>query len=76
MEVEELPILSSVEGKVKEGSKIKIKIIDCKRLDCENYDICHNPAVEENKDYKISKVIGEMNCKINKNLMKVELSEI
>jgi len=76
VEVEELPIVSSLEGKIKEGSKTKVKIIDCKRLDCENYDICHNPAVEENRDYKISKVIGEMNCKIGKKLMKVELSEI
>lgn len=76
VEVEELPIVSSVEGRIKEGNKVRIRFIDCKRMDCENYNICHEPAVEENRDYKISKVLGEMDCMIGKEMMKVELTEI
>ncbi|RLF57821.1 MAG: hypothetical protein DRN25_05965 [Thermoplasmata archaeon] len=76
VEVEELPLLAGVEGKVREGSKIKIKVLDCKRLDCENFEICHNPAIEGNKDYKVLKILGKMECKLEKDMKKVELAEI
>jgi len=76
VEVEELPVIAGMEGKVKEGSKVKVKAMDCKRLDCENFEICHNPAIDQNKEYKIGKILGDMKCRLGKRMVKVELSEI
>ncbi|HDO19763.1 MAG TPA: UPF0179 family protein [Thermoplasmatales archaeon] len=76
VEVKELPIVVILDKKVKEGDKVKISAIDCKRLDCEYFECCTSPPTEGNKDYKVTKVIGKIECKLGKELKKVEISEV
>lgn len=76
VEVEELPIVAVVEKRVREGEKLKVPPIECRRLDCENHDLCLNLGVEPQKEYKVSKIIEKLNCKAGRELTKVELEEI
>ena len=76
VEVEELPAIAVVDKKVRVGEKLKISPIECRRLDCENFDICLNFTVDPQKEYRVSKILGKLNCKMGKEPVKVELEEI
>ncbi len=75
VEVEELPIVAAVNKDARLGSKVKIETMDCMHLDCENYELCHNPAIQENKSYKILKILEPINCLDGRSLVKAELSD-
>ena len=74
IEVQEEPILISTDEKIKEGSKTKIKTINCRSIGCPNYSIC-NEKINKEKKYKIKKVIEKIECPLGYSLQKIEITE-
>ena len=74
VEVEELPIVTTIDKKLSTGNKIKIEKKDCKSIGCSNYNLCTNKALHKDKKYKITMVYNEIiDCPMGYNLQKVEL---
>jgi len=76
VEVDELPLIAAVRKGTRKNAKIKIKSPNCAHLDCKYYELCHNPAVLEDKEYKVIKLLEPIECKEGKGLIKAELSDI
>ncbi|HEC81970.1 MAG TPA: UPF0179 family protein [Thermoplasmatales archaeon] len=77
VEVEELPIVAPVEkNNAKKGSEVRITTMDCMHLDCNNFELCHNPAVQSNKKYRVVEPLEEIECMDGRSLMKAEVSGI
>ncbi len=74
VEVQESPIIISIDEKLKEGSTTKLKSINCRSIGCKNYDSC-NMIINNEKNYKIKKIIEKIECPLGYNLQKVEISE-
>jgi len=74
VEVQELPIITTVDSKFSAGSKIKIEQKNCINIGCNYYEIC-NVKIQKDKEYKISKILEKVECPKKLNLQKVELSE-
>jgi len=76
VEVQELPIVTTIDKKLSKGSKTKIEKKDCKSIGCPFYDLCTNKAVQKDKKYKITKIYKEnIDCPMGYNLQKAELKE-
>ena len=75
IEVQELPILTTVDKKFTEGSKIKIEREKCGNIGCLYYDLCNDIAVSKDKTYKIIKVHESVNCPEGYELKKAELTD-
>jgi uncharacterized protein (UPF0179 family) len=75
VEVKELPIIISIDAEVDVGASIKIKKKKCRQRDCENYDICMNPAVSEDKPYTVATTPQNITCPLKYTLYKVEVTE-
>ncbi len=74
VEVQENPLIISTEEKIKEGSTVKIKAINCNSIGCPNIEFCSN-IINKDKSYKIKKVIEKIDCPLGYKLQKVEISE-
>ena len=74
VEVQDLPITIAVDSKLSEGSTIKIDSKGCKSIGCNNYELC-NVSLNKEKKYKIIKIIEKIDCPLDYDLNKVELSE-
>jgi hypothetical protein len=74
VEVQELPIKTSIDKKYTKGSKTKIEKDECENIGCEYYEIC-STAVQKDKKYKVSKIIEKIKCPIDYDLQIVELEE-
>lgn len=74
VEVQELPILTSIDIKYSEGSCSKIEKENCGSIGCKHYELC-NVSVAKGKKYKILKVFEEIECPMGFQIHKVELKE-
>mgnify|MGYP000075011362 CR=1 FL=1 len=74
IEVEELPIITSIDKKYSEGSKTKIKKENCDSIGCEYYEICSTP-IQKDKEYLIAKIIEDIECPLGYDIQKVEIKE-
>ena len=75
VEVEELPLFTSVEETVTEGSDVKIAKNDCTSIGCVHYDLCTNRALQKDRTYKVLKVYEAIECPIHHKLKRAELSD-
>lgn len=76
VEVQELPIVTSIDKKLSIGSKTIIERRDCKSIGCCNYYLCNNKALKKDKKYKITKILSKnIDCPMGYNLQKAELRE-
>jgi len=76
VEVQELPIVSSIDKKLSLGSKTIIDRKDCKSIGCINYNLCNNKALKKDKKYKIIKIFDKsLDCPMGYILQKAELRE-
>lgn len=73
MEVQELPIIASIDKKLSEGSITKIEQKECKMVNCNNYDICHSIAIQSGKKYRIVKTYESLECPLDYDLKRAEL---
>ena len=74
VEIQELPIVTTADRKIMEGTKQKLEPKNCIHIGCNYYDLCNNPAIQKDKECKIEKTLGEINCPIGRELQKVEIS--
>ena len=72
VEVQELPIITSVDKKYSEGDKTKIEKDECNNIGCEHFLICSTP-IQKDKSYKINKIIEKIKCPIDLDIQIVEL---
>lgn len=74
IEVQELPIITTVDKNLSEGSKTKIEKGECNSVGCVHYNIC-NIKLQKDKQYGITKIINDIECPLGYKLNKVELKE-
>lgn len=74
IEVEELPIRTSIDKKLSEGANTKIEKKPCNNIGCENYEYC-SIELQKDKNYKITKIIKEIKCPIGYELQLAELTD-
>ena len=74
VEVQDLPITIAIDSKLSEGSTIKIEDKGCRSIGCENYELC-NGSLNKDKKYKIIKIFEKIDCPLDYDLQKAELSE-
>jgi len=74
VEVQDLPILITVDSKLSEGDSIKIEDKGCRSIGCINYELC-NTSQNKVKKYKIIKILEKLECPLDYNLNKAEVSE-
>ena len=74
VEVEERPILTSIDRKLSKGAIVKIEKKDCKNIGCTYYDLC-NRDINTEKKYKILKIHENIECPLGYKLKKAELSD-
>ena len=75
VEVQEMPIITSIDKKLSKGSKIKIDKKECQNIGCKYYEICSINILKD-KEYKITKTYESIECPIGYKLQKAELSEV
>jgi len=75
VEVQEKPIIAAIDKKLSEGSIAKIEKNECKQIECEHYELCHNRALKKDKKYKITKIYENIDCQLGHSLQKAELNE-
>jgi len=74
VEVQELPIFTSVDKKTSEGESIKIDKKDCGSIGCDNYEICSVTLLKEKK-YKIAQIYEDIECPMGYELKRAEITE-
>jgi hypothetical protein len=75
VEVSELPILTTTEKEIQEGTKSEIKKKECKNIGCIYFDLCTNKAIQKGKTYTIKKVYDKIDCPKNYELYKIEITD-
>ncbi len=74
VEVQEMPIITAIETKFSEGSKIKINSKECRCIGCDNYELCSIP-INKDKNFIVKKIYESIDCPIGYDLQKAEISE-
>ena len=75
VEVQEIPILTTIDKKLSKGSKTKIEKKDCNSIGCEHYPLCSNIAIQKDKDYNITRIFESIKCPLGYDLQKAELTD-
>ena len=74
VEVQELPIYTSIDKKLSEGDTTKIDKEKCKSIGCPSYDLC-DIVLHKDKKYKIVKIYEDVDCPMGLSLKRAELVE-
>ena len=74
VEVQEMPILTTIDKKLSEGSKAKIENKECRSIGCIHHDLC-DVNLHKDKSYKIGKTYETIDCPMGYDLQKAELTE-
>ena len=74
VEVQETPLFLAINKNLSEGDKYKIENKKCKSIGCNNYKLC-NVILQKDKKYKIKKIYESIDCPLEYDLQKAELSE-
>jgi len=75
VEVQEIPIITSINKKISEGSITRIEPKECKMINCSNYYICHTSAVQKDKKYRIVKIYESLECPLDYDLKRAEVTD-
>ncbi len=74
VEVQEMPIITSIDKKLSKDSKTKIEKKECDNIGCDFYEIC-SLNIQKDKEYTIVKTFETIDCPLGYELQKAELSE-
>jgi len=74
VEVQELPIITSIDKDLSKGEKTKIEKKNCDNIGCKYYEIC-NVDFQKDKEYTITKISETIKCPLGYKLQEAELSE-
>ena len=75
IEVNELPFIAAVTKEVAEGTKTTVERQKCKNITCEFFNVCTNRILQKKKNYTIKKTFGKIECPLDHELYKVELTD-
>jgi uncharacterized protein (UPF0179 family) len=75
VEVEQLPIITSIDKKYTKGSTTILDSNKCDQYKCDHFEICSNKAIKKDTKYKIINILEHVECLQNNDLQKVELEE-
>ena len=75
IEVQELPVVTTIDKKLSEGDTTKIEDKKCGNIGCANFVLCDNVYLKKDKNYKIAKVYEEIDCPLGYKLKKAELTD-
>ncbi len=75
VELQELPIFTTIDKKLLEGSNSKIEKKNCNNIGCIYYDLCSNLAIQKDKNYSVKKIFEPIDCPIGYDLQKAELTD-
>lgn len=74
VEVEKQPAVINVKKEEAEATAISFKPIKCDIISCKEYDACNSKIRE--KEYKILKVVGDVECLRGLNLKKIMVDDL
>lgn len=74
IEVQELPIFTTIDKNISEGTVTKIERENCGSIGCPNYELCRI-TLQKDKKYKIAKIYEKVECPMGYNLQRVEIIE-
>ena len=74
VEVQEQPIVTTINKKIPEGAKAKIEKNKCNSIGCIHYEIC-NVELQRDKSYIVNKIYEDIKCPLGYDLRKAELKE-
>ena len=75
VEVQEMPIITTIDKELSEGDEAKIQSMQCKSIGCDNYELC-NVELHKDKKYKIKKIFNKIDCPMEYDIKKAELTEL
>ena len=75
VEVKEMPLITSIDEKLSEGTVTTIEKKECKNIGCPYIELCNNRALQKDKKYKIKKIYEKIECPIGYELIKAELTD-
>lgn len=73
VEVEEQPIITTIDKKITEGSTTKLEKEKCNHIGCEYYKICQDFKPKKDQKYKIKKILEAVECPKGYELQKAEI---
>ncbi len=74
VEVQKVPQRTAVPKKTAiEGSVMTFQEVECGRMDCSNFRICHPASMENGRKYSVIKIEGSVDCLIKENLVYADL---
>jgi len=74
VEVQELPLITTISDKHKQNTKTKIEKDQCNSIGCKYYDLCSIP-IQNDKTYNIVKIFEKIDCPLGYKIQKAELKE-
>lgn len=75
VELKKAPIETSVDSKhAIEGSTLSLERDECIHIGCDNYHACFILGTKNSKKYKVTKIVGDVNCPDNRSLKMVLLA--
>ncbi len=76
VELKKAPVKTTIDAKSAiEGSTVSINEKECSNLGCENFGMCFILEPKSNRKYRITKVVGDVECPGGKSLKRVILEE-
>lgn len=76
VELKKAPVETTLDTKYAiDGSTASIDEVKCQNMGCENYRICILLRPKSSRKYRVTKVLGDMECPEGKNLKRVILEE-
>jgi uncharacterized protein (UPF0179 family) len=74
VELKKAPIETTIDSKhAIEGSTVGLEREECMNIGCDNHQACFILGTKNNKKFKVTKIIGDVNCPDKRNLKMVLL---
>jgi uncharacterized protein len=76
VEVEELPIRTTIDKKLSKGSIAQLEPHRCDHVFCEYYDICTTQAIQKGRKYRIEDIFKDVNCAKKEPFVEADILEV
>jgi uncharacterized protein (UPF0179 family) len=74
VELKKAPVRTTIDSKhAIEGSTVGLQGDDCLQIGCDNHNLCFVLGTSNNKKFKVTEVIGDVDCPDNRHLKMVLL---
>jgi len=76
VEVEELPLTVATAKELIEGTTTTVEKKECKNIGCDSFEICNNTALQNGKNYTVTKVYGKIECPKHQVLYRLDVTDL